>query len=168
MFDVKAEYSWASLFEHKMYSPTGESWLTAYFRVLVGDTYRKDGQTTSRASQLEWPDDLGLEDALLETLQHTGMVGSRKHSQLKTLTSGRRFAVTQNGYIGLIPSYADVGDEIWVLVGGQVLYVLRDKGRWDTRSWGRIHEFLGESYLHGFMDGEAGQLNRSVERVILE
>ena len=168
LFDVGAEYSWASFLGTGIYAPTRESWLGAYFRVLVADTCMKDGNITSRASEVEWPDELGFKDELLETMNRTGTTGSRKSNNMKEMTTKRCFAVTQAGYIGLVPSYAEVGDEIWVLVGGQVLYVLRDTGRKDMQCGKRIHEFLGEVYMHGLMDGEAGNLNRTVDDVIME
>jgi hypothetical protein len=168
VFDAGAEYSWASLCGNAMYAPTRESWLTAYFRVLVADTCSKDGKITSRASEVEWPDELGPVNDLLETMKRTGTAGSRRSGNMKSMTMKRSFAVTQAGYIGLVPSYAEVGDEVWVLVGGQVLYVLRDTDRKDIQSEKRIHEFLGEAYMHGLMDGEAGDLNRTVDGVILE
>jgi len=168
IFDIGAEYSWASFLGDGIYAPTEESWLTAYFRMLVADTCVKDGKITSRASEVEWPDQLGPMDNLLETMKRTGTAGSRKIDNVKNMTTKRCFAVTQAGYIGLVPSYAEVGDQIWILVGGQVLYVLRDTGRKHIQSEKVIHEFLGEAYLHGLMDGEAANLSSVVDDVIME
>jgi hypothetical protein len=168
LFDFGGEFSWASLCANAMYAPTRENWLIAYFRVLVADTCSKDGKTTSRASEVEWPEELGSVNDLLETMNRTGTAGSRRVGHAKSLTMKRTFAVTQAGYIGLVPSYAEVGDEIWVLVGGQVLYVLRETDRTKIQSKTKIYEFLGEAYMHGLMDGEAEDLKRAVEDVILE
>ena len=168
VFDVGAEHSWASFIGNGIYVPTEESWLSAYFRLLVADTCIKDGNITSRASEVEWPDKLGLMEDLVETMNRTGTTGSRKTSNMKSMTMRRCCVITQAGYIGLVPSYAEVGDEIWVLFGGQVLYVLRDTGRKDILCGKRIHEFLGEAYVHGFMDGEVGKLDRTVDDVIME
>lgn len=43
----------------------------------------------------------------------------------KTACFGRRLAITQTELIGSVPGEACVGDEVHVIVGGQVLYVLR-------------------------------------------
>jgi hypothetical protein len=51
--------------------------------------------------------------------------------------------------MGLVPRTARVGDEIFVLAGGQVLHVLRPVGE--------CFQYIGESYVHGLMDGEALQ-----------
>ena len=50
--------------------------------------------------------------------------------------------------MGIGPAAAKANDTICVLFGGQVLYVIRAKD-------GERHEFIGECYVHGFMDGEA-------------
>lgn len=65
--------------------------------------------------------------------------------------SGRRLArVIQKDWsaegMALAPQGARSGDEVFVLFGGQVLYVLRDVGG--------TYRFLGECYVHGLMDGE--------------
>jgi hypothetical protein len=66
----------------------------------------------------------------------------------KERTFGRRLFVTSRGFMGLGPPAAQVGDQVCLLLGGQVLYVLRD--REDGHS-----EFIGECYVHGMMDGQA-------------
>ncbi|KAN0104285.1 Heterokaryon incompatibility protein (HET) domain containing protein [Hyaloscypha variabilis] len=63
---------------------------------------------------------------------------------------GRKLAITQGNCMGLVSKAARVGDEIFVLAGGQVLHTLRRKGE--------RYKYLGDCYLHGFMDGES--LNR--------
>jgi hypothetical protein len=70
-----------------------------------------------------------------------------------TLASGRasgfrRVFRTSRGYIGLCPLPSEVGDEVWLLQGALVPFVLREvaeKGK---------YEMIGEAYLHGFMNGE--------------
>jgi hypothetical protein len=62
---------------------------------------------------------------------------------------GRKLAITHGNCMGLVSAAARVGDEIFVLAGGQVLHTLRRKGD--------CYTYLGDCYLHGFMDGEALQ-----------
>lgn len=59
--------------------------------------------------------------------------------------NGRSLATTAGKLIGLVPRLAQVDDEIFVLAGGQVLYVLRPVGE--------CFQCIGESYIHGLMDG---------------
>jgi hypothetical protein len=61
--------------------------------------------------------------------------------------NGRSLATTAGKLIGLVPRLAQVDDEIFVLAGGQVLYILRPVGE--------CFQYIGESYIHGLMDGEA-------------
>lgn len=61
--------------------------------------------------------------------------------------SDQSFFITENGYMGL--GNPQVGDEIWVLFGGNTPFVLRPDPKIGH------HFLLGECYLHGIMDGEA-------------
>jgi hypothetical protein len=85
---------------------------------------------------------------------------------MKTASDRRRTFRTERGYIGLGPARADVGDAICVLYGGSVIYVLREnassnddvEGKEDRKiekmqTW----TFIGESYVHGLMDGEVAE-----------
>lgn len=76
--------------------------------------------------------------------------------------AGRRFAVTEMGYIGWVPWKAHKGDAVALMPGGKVPYVLRqvseaeDGGVEGGKSSGlRKWRFLGDAYVHGVMHGEA-------------
>jgi hypothetical protein len=60
----------------------------------------------------------------------------------------RCMTVTKQGYIGAIPQESQRGDLICVLFGCSVPVVLRKR-------IGGEYFFIGECYLHGFMDSEA-------------
>lgn len=71
---------------------------------------------------------------------------------------GRCFFRTEKGHFGLCFPHTKPGDEVWVLAGGRVPFVLRrpeddliDGHEDKTRNL----KMIGECYLHGFMDGEA-------------
>ena len=69
--------------------------------------------------------------------------------QHKEIKDGRRLAITRNFYIGFLPAQAKSGDAIAFLLGGEVPVILRrdpEDGK---------YTFVGECYMHGFMDGEA-------------
>ncbi|CAJ2511112.1 Uu.00g067370.m01.CDS01 [Anthostomella pinea] len=71
-------------------------------------------------------------------LQFFGRIGTTKQ---------RRFLVTEKGYMGLGPRDSRVGDHVLVLQGHRAPIVARRRGdRWRT---------VGESYVHGIMEGEA-------------
>ena len=54
------------------------------------------------------------------------------------------------GHMALVSHQVEVGDIIYCLFGGSVLYVLRPKG---DNFW-----FICEAYMHGLMDGEAMEM----------
>ncbi|KAL5624372.1 hypothetical protein BROUX41_004432 [Berkeleyomyces rouxiae] len=71
---------------------------------------------------------------------------------VRVACTGRKMArVVQKDWnsdgLALVPECAREGDQMFVLLGGQVLYVLRPAA-------GGGYRFLGESYVHGLMDGE--------------
>ena len=66
--------------------------------------------------------------------------------------SGRRFFITDDGYMGLGPHDTRPGDAILILYGGSVPYILRPLNDQSPITNGK---FIGESYVHGCMDGSA-------------
>jgi hypothetical protein len=59
----------------------------------------------------------------------------------------RAFAISEKGYFALVTWQVEVGDVIFVLFGGSILYLLRPHGN--------EYVFISECYVHGLMDGEA-------------
>ncbi|KAF4459312.1 ankyrin repeat, partial [Fusarium albosuccineum] len=59
---------------------------------------------------------------------------------------GRSILLTTGGYLGLGPDGAEPGDEVAVLAGGAVSYILR---KHDHK-----YKLIGDCYVHGCMDGE--------------
>jgi hypothetical protein len=74
----------------------------------------------------------------------------RKHflGEVKRFMLGKRFCITEDGYYGMVPQPARVGDVICVFQGAAVPFVMRhaDKGR---------YTLVGECYVHDLMHGEA-------------
>ncbi|KAI3326825.1 heterokaryon incompatibility protein-domain-containing protein [Xylariaceae sp. AK1471] len=54
---------------------------------------------------------------------------------------------TRRGYIGLCPHSTREGDEVWLLKGAKVSFIFRKVGP-------KLHEMMGESYVHGLMQGQ--------------
>jgi hypothetical protein len=67
------------------------------------------------------------------------------------------FFITEKGYIGIGPPDTRPGDQVWVLFGGQVPFVMREKEKeqGDGVNKGDDVTFVGDAYVHGIMDGEA-------------
>jgi hypothetical protein len=78
----------------------------------------------------------------------------------------RKLCVLGNGYLGVVPKNAKVGDVVCVVLGAQVPFVFRRVKRGETGEKGESGEggeisyrLVGECYVHGMMDGEAFELN---------
>jgi hypothetical protein len=69
------------------------------------------------------------------------------HRNVREMTRFRRLTITTQGYIGLVPIEAEVGDCLCILFGGQTPYVLRQV----DQHW----LLIGDCYIHVIMNGEA-------------
>ena len=94
----------------------------------------------------------------------------------------RTLFLTRGGYLGLGPATTKPGDEVWLVAGARTPFVMRgvprDKGKGRAvdgvrhggkqgqepvgavveqivEDGGVCRRFVGESYVHGIMDGEA-------------
>lgn len=77
----------------------------------------------------------------------------------------RRFVITERGYLGLTPDQPRQGDVLAVLYGGElpvILHAFKENGE---------YQLVGESYVHGIMNGEALDIlaneDRGVEVIAL-
>jgi len=126
------------------YPPTGELVEHAWNRIVIADFDKAANSSNPRGSSILWQL-LGKpysELSLDETQRRNAMF-----RRWNSTTKFRRLIWTENGYFGIGPAAAQVGDKVCVFFGGQMLYILRSK---DDGS----HEFIGEAYVHGLMDGE--------------
>lgn len=70
--------------------------------------------------------------------------------QLSIIFVSKRLVTTRKGFIGAAPLSVRPGDEVFLLSGGKVPFILRPK---EPGVW----KLVGESYIHGIMHGEAFQ-----------
>lgn len=77
------------------------------------------------------------------------------HSQW---TQGRQFGVTANGMMGWVPLIAKPGDSVGLFAGCRIPYVLRavEGG----------YKIVGDTYLHGVMDGEGERSEGEMLRIV--
>ncbi|CVL08992.1 hypothetical protein FPRO06_13297 [Fusarium proliferatum] len=59
----------------------------------------------------------------------------------------RRTFMTSTGFVGVGPLDMQPGDEVCILLGGKVPYLLRAQGE-------ELYTLIGEAYVHGIMHGE--------------
>jgi hypothetical protein len=78
------------------------------------------------------------------------------YNQILIAITGRAFFITEGGHFGLCYPEVVTGDEVWVVYGSQVPFILRpcdDNRRGDSGA--RCYQYLGDCYVDGFMDGTA-------------
>ncbi|XHG04103.1 hypothetical protein AWENTII_007384 [Aspergillus wentii] len=78
---------------------------------------------------------------------------------------GRLLYRTKKGYLGLGPWHVHPGDEVWVISGTRTPFVLGKTSTpgSDTKS----RRFIGETYVHGLMNGEASHDDHVFEPISL-
>jgi hypothetical protein len=144
----KAERLWMPKDPDNLYF-TGETSMEAFNHTIVADIGRKYYQTGSEVFSRGYAIDWGIIEQDRDNLTaRERQKQSWMLIDMKATTMGRKLFETSRGFMGLGPPGAQVGDQVCLLLGGQVLYVLRDRG--DGHS-----EFIGECYVHGMMDGQA-------------
>lgn len=90
---------------------------------------------------------------------------------LNSTTTGKGFFITARGYLGLGPLNSKPGDEVCVLEGAPVPYVLRSAGNLHGMTTDKQRHFtlVGEAYVHGVSDGEwiVGRSEADIVEVVL-
>ncbi|KAK3690275.1 heterokaryon incompatibility protein-domain-containing protein [Podospora appendiculata] len=80
---------------------------------------------------------------------------------------GGWFFVTRNGLIGVCHSKVEVGDAVYVLLGGRMPFVLRPSKGHEESIKSPCYEYVGQTYVHGFMDGEVMREGREPQWITL-
>lgn len=98
---------------------------------------------------------LQLSMSLILQLAKTRILDNRSQDEVQMLLhsanyfrSHRSFIKTCEGYIGLAPRMAQPGDQVCVLLGGNMPLLLRPAPNLQ-------YQVVGECYIHGLMHGEA-------------
>ena len=87
---------------------------------------------------------------------HAATVSAEDYeTSVRSIAYGRRLYMTQNGTLGLGPRMMQEGDEVCVLFGGRVPFLMRRKPD--------HHLFIGESYLHDH-DIMWGKVTEAIKR----
>lgn len=121
----------------------GETILQALLRTLIADHHP---ETSKRRHEIKlrsikqhlWPKVEEIEGTL---------------SHIQMFSQGRTLMLSENGYVGLVPSSTEIGDQICVLYGCHAPVILR-------KCSGNADGFtlIGDAYIHGLMDGEVVRL----------
>jgi hypothetical protein len=131
-----------------VYPPTGEPIDLAYHRLRIWDQLPTEGlnrrRRTSPPTQIPQPGPISYDNAKDALVR--GASGDIGITILNKTTRKRMFK-TETGYLGVAHRSIEIGDKVYVLMGGEMPFVLRPFG-------GNYFGFGGESYVHGIMDGE--------------
>ncbi|RYP64543.1 hypothetical protein DL769_006620 [Monosporascus sp. CRB-8-3] len=146
--------------------PEGEArdWIRSYVKATTADQYQLWGRTAKqllrdgaaflleRLSSGECRMASGTVSQMIVDLLNEMATGGDPESYAalaRNFCLSRAFVVTANRRLGIGPAGTREGDEIAVMFGGGVPYVLR------KREGDVGYLFVGESYIHGLMNGEA-------------
>jgi len=154
------------VFSHcpRKYTLTNQNRAEAFWRTLIGDRHQRPDHQPNDSTRFRWPAQPEYEQ-LFQVWRNCALFGLKDRQlsddQVKTASfafgraldtacgDGRKFAVTQDGMMALVPSLTEVGDVV-VLVAGFAKPVLLRRGEMEGESW----KLVGDCYVHGVMGGE--------------
>jgi hypothetical protein len=143
-----------------LYSTNVEAFWQALWRTLIGDEIRQQNLQNSRVDQ-NYEQKLSFLKPLVignEEDLDWGLLYEHSPSRVEVYTSihrvsfQRRICVTKAGRLGWVSKYSQEGDAIAIIAGIGVPMTLRSKMA--------DYEIIGNSYIHGIMDGELTQTSR--------
>ncbi len=144
---------------HSVY-PTGCTRADAFWRTMIRDTIRdyQAGEKIRRANAVDEVSYTRFRAWITEqsdknnTDEMANLEFANFRKSFFIATQYQRFFTTYKGYMGL-GDVPQANDEIWILFGGNVPFILR---RYPDRSGhADSYSLVGDCYVHGIMDGEA-------------
>jgi hypothetical protein len=94
------------------------------------------------------------------SLEYTQEQQDELRGAVHSATHMRRLVISEKRYLGLVPMDTQPGDQICIIFGGRVPFILRETGE-QVEMDGidhKCHILLGDSYIHGLMQGEAAKM----------
>ena len=167
---TQALLHWESISEArngKMYPPTGETMLAAYWQTITAGWQLDDEHKLSSSAYLEW-DSYHRPGASLRRLVGPSIATTSTYAWFTfglnlckqlvrpppelgfdgplNMAFNRRFIRSKKGFMGLVPAETRVGDAIALFKGGGSPLIIRSCGE----KW----KLVGDSYVHGMMNAE--------------
>ncbi|KAH8642111.1 hypothetical protein IG631_05053 [Alternaria alternata] len=129
-----------------------------FTRVMCGDIMKRTGgyERPSKENDIDLPTD----DAWSE-FWATGnrYIFPEQYRRIYTnVLRDKTLYVTTSGRVGLSFPYIKAGDEVWVIHGSNVPFILRRQSETPAH-----HRLVGDTYLHGVMHGSCARREDSVE-----
>lgn len=136
---------WAAHSQHQYF--TGETYSDAIGRTVVLDlVYGEFSRPSERGGKIDSAF-LAKPRAELSLPEYREQMNMRMAKSRANVM--RNLGFSEKRFLLMIPNNAVVGDVIWALAGGQVLYILRS-----TEQENGQYRYIGECYAHGLMDGD--------------
>lgn len=135
---------------------TKESLKTSFCHVVSGGLVTRRGMPLRR---LNADDQVDFERFC--RIEHDKDCSCEIFDTIRSTIYAQTLFVTQMGYLGMGPSSMMVGDEVWILHGSNVPFVLRP-----FQSMGH-YICIGDVYLHGIMSGEFVKEGSSVIQTVV-
>ncbi|TEY39986.1 hypothetical protein BOTCAL_0444g00080 [Botryotinia calthae] len=128
-------------------SKSNDSASEYYYRRVSNDLQAHKNYHSWWESEIEGTPRLGGKQLLNAENANSDII--RFHTLVYFATHMRRFFIAKEPrWIGLVPMDAQIGDQIFLLEGGKVPYILRRIGGKDE------YKIIGDCYVYGIMDGE--------------
>ncbi|KAI0112511.1 HET-domain-containing protein [Nemania sp. FL0031] len=149
--------------------PTGEEKSSVAARILEADQQQQPGDITSFWEETHSRDLLFEAEPsalspdthpLAESMRLHRLEDPRGYANMCRAVAGRRLAITDQAYIGLVPDTAKEGDKICILQGFNVPFILRQIEK--------RYKLLGDAYVHGIMLGELFAQNEKLKEAMVE
>jgi hypothetical protein len=168
--DANIFYEWACLAGELESYPNGAGVDIAFMLTMIANSDNNankasDGYLAASLSWYRWIHRIKSleisEDLLPQASQEEDMARvTLFHSAVMRVCYGRRYFLTKNGYMGIGSSHMKTGDLVCIARGASVPLILNEKrkfvGGYDLEPLYICKErrFVGESYIHGLLDGE--------------
>lgn len=150
----------------------------AFVRTLLVDDLYTGGNAISNSTRITDP--IATHHAVMQSLLTDPESNSRMQArlvgrmdedttfqmQMLSVCQNRRFAVTDKGYLALVPHCAQLGDRIALFLGAPVPFVLRPTADIIQSRSIRKMQLVGDTYVHGIMDGEGMDFDEFAPREI--
>ena len=138
-----------------------------FYRIICADVCKQllKGPEFRRARETDFPEEEDVWNRLLGgdifALDFRGYGWGMNFGLL-----GRCYFTTFTGKMGLCHANTLPGDEVWVMSGVQVPFIVRALEPADA-GCAKTYMFLGDCFLDGIMDGELGEKEKSMQRPIV-
>ena len=127
----------------------GGTWQDAFWRTLIGDLITSDAQPQRKAEPADHESFIAFCNP-----DSPDPESSDLYDSLRSFLINQSLVITQQGYMGIGPWNSEVGDELWVLFGGRVPFVLRPYTTCDLNESLKSYTLVGDCYVHGCMQGQ--------------